>query len=142
MIVIIVNWVLLGIFALTFIASIVFTTFNFYKKSKKPVLSETEKVNDLIRNKKNKNGKEQNDEALVEIEKNQDIELEINKTYKVGKNEAIAAGKYTLLIVGSGKEKFNIKIDKFVKEHRHGDVVVLEDGEEITSITQPVILRG
>ena len=64
------------------------------------------------------------------------------------KGEAVAAkkggelmpGKYTVLSAG-GERRFNLRFGGVVREFAHGDEIVLADGDEITAVSQNVILR-
>jgi len=70
-----------------------------------------------------------------------DIILQPRKTVTVGKKLAIKPGKYTVLAAYSNEEVFNIRIGQFVKEYKHGQEIVLVEGDEICPTSTTIILR-
>lgn len=70
-----------------------------------------------------------------------DILLSQNKTEIVGVKNKVKPGKYTLLATVQNEEKFNIRIGSYVKEYKHNQDIVLNEGEEITCVNTSVILR-
>ena len=58
----------------------------------------------------------------------------------VGKKSPIKPGKYTVLSAYSNEETFNIRIGGFVKEYKHGQEIVLADGDEICPTSTTIIL--
>jgi len=57
------------------------------------------------------------------------------------KGGALMPGKYTALSAHGGADTFNIRIGGFVREYKHGDELVIADGEEITAVSHTVVLR-
>ena len=70
-----------------------------------------------------------------------DIILQPRKMVEVGKKSGIKPGKYTVLSAYSNEETFNIRIGQFVKEYKHGQEIVLTDGDEICPTSSTIILR-
>lgn len=70
-----------------------------------------------------------------------DVILAAGKTYKAEKGGALMPGKYTVLSAHGGVDTFNIRIGGFVREYKHGDELVIADGEEITAVSHTVVLR-
>ncbi len=63
-------------------------------------------------------------------------------TYKVGVGDGmIKPGKYTILTSNDTTEKFNIRIDGYVREYEHNQEIVLAENTEITSVSHTIILR-
>lgn len=69
-----------------------------------------------------------------------DIILKQNETQTAGIKNKLKPGKYTVLSSGDD-EVFNIRIGSLVKEYRHGQSIVIAEGENITAVSGTVILR-
>ena len=82
---------------------------------------------------------DENGEMNVSLSQ-KDIILKQNETQTAGIKNKIKPGKYTVLSSGDD-EKFNIRVGNLVKEYRHGQSIVIADGEEITAVSSTVILR-
>lgn len=70
-----------------------------------------------------------------------DAILKQNQTYKAEKKGYVKPGKYTMLATKDDEEKFNVRIGVYVKEYYHGQEIVLTEGEEITPVSNDIILR-
>lgn len=70
-----------------------------------------------------------------------DIVLKRGVTYKVGKDLKIIPGKYAVLSASEKQSAFNIRIGGLVREVRHGDDIVLGEGDTICAVSHSVILR-
>ena len=70
-----------------------------------------------------------------------DIVLKRGVTYKVGKDLKIIPGKYAVLSAREKQSAFNIRIGGLVREVRHGDDIVLGEGDTICAVSHSVILR-
>lgn len=70
-----------------------------------------------------------------------DIVLQRGKSVKAVKNGALMPGSYTVLAVSERTETFKLRLGGLVREYKHGDTVVLGDGEEICAVSCSVILR-
>lgn len=79
-------------------------------------------------------------EAQVTFEK-EDIILRRGYKYVVGPHNKIKPGKYTLLSSEESIEEFNIRRNAYVRSYDHNSNVILAEGDEITCINIPVILR-
>ncbi|MBR2909350.1 MAG: hypothetical protein IKC11_03260 [Clostridia bacterium] len=71
----------------------------------------------------------------------QDIILQPRKMVVVDKKGAIKPGKYTVLSAYENEDTFNIRIGLYVKEYKHGQEIVLAEGEEICPTSSTIILR-
>ena len=71
----------------------------------------------------------------------QDLILRQNKTYTAKRQADIKPGKYTILSARDNEETFNVRIGVYVKEYKHGQTIVLGEGEEITPVSTDIILR-
>ena len=70
-----------------------------------------------------------------------DIVLKRGVTYKVGQDLKIIPGKYAVLSASEKQSAFNIRIGGLVREVRHGDDIVLGEGDTICAVSHSVILR-
>ena len=70
-----------------------------------------------------------------------DFILVRGETYRAEKGGKLLPGVYTALSASGSEENFKLRIGGFVKNFAHGDSVVLAEGEEITAVSAPVILR-
>ena len=70
-----------------------------------------------------------------------DYLLQQGVTYKVGKDRDLKPGKYIILTSDQNVEKFNIRVDSYVREYSHNQEIVLSDNSEITSVSHSIILR-
>lgn len=87
------------------------------------------------------------DAEIVDEEGNQnlsyvkeDIILQPRKMVKVGKG-GIRPGKYTVLSANENEDTFNIRIGLYVKEYKHGQELILAEGDEICPTSSTIILR-
>lgn len=71
----------------------------------------------------------------------EDVLLLQNQKELVGKKNKVRPGKYTVLSTEDKIEAFNIRIGTYVKEYKHGQRIVLADGDEVTAVSCNVILR-
>ena len=70
-----------------------------------------------------------------------DFLLQAGKTYKVGAKQDLKPGKYIILTSDQSTDKFNIRVDNYVREYSHNQEIVLSDDSEITSVSHSIILR-
>ena len=70
-----------------------------------------------------------------------DVILQPRKVVVVDKKGAVKPGKYTVLSAYQNEETFNIRIGLYVKEYKHGQEIVLAEGDEICPTSSSIILR-
>jgi len=70
-----------------------------------------------------------------------DVIIKPRKAIKVGKHSEVRPGKWTILASDEGATTFNVRIGNYVKEYRHGQEVVLAEGDEICPTSTTIILR-
>jgi len=71
-----------------------------------------------------------------------DFILEINKEYTVGgKKNKLLPGTYTALATNDTYTKFNLRVGGLVREYKHGEKIVLNEGDSISAVSHVVILR-
>lgn len=73
--------------------------------------------------------------------KERDFILSRGVTYEVRKGGALIPGKYTILSAEENSTSFNLRVDGFVREFKHADDIVLNDGDTISAVSHSVILR-
>jgi len=71
----------------------------------------------------------------------QDVVLQPRKAVIVDKKGQVKPGKYTVLSAYENEDTFNIRIGLYVKEYKHGQEIVLAEGEEICPTSTTIILR-
>ena len=70
-----------------------------------------------------------------------DLILRQNQTYMTKRGGDLKPGKYTILSARENEDAFNVRIGIYVKEYKHGQDVVIGEGEEITPVSTDIILR-
>ena len=124
---------------------VVFLPWLLINKSKAKKEAEARQVEDVVE----KNGVRYTQDAEIVDENGatnisyvkQDIVLQPRKMMTVDKKGAIKPGKYTVLSAYENEDTFNIRIGLYVKEYKHGQEIVLAEGEEICPTSSTIILR-
>ena len=70
-----------------------------------------------------------------------DVILQPRKAVTVDKKGVVKPGKYTVLSAYENEEAFNIRIGLYVKEYKHGQEIILAEGDEICPTSTTIILR-
>ncbi len=70
-----------------------------------------------------------------------DIIIKPKKSLKVGKKEDIKPGKWTILAANDADTTFNVRVGLYVKEYKHGQEIILAEGDEICPTSTTIILR-
>lgn len=70
-----------------------------------------------------------------------DIIIKPRKVLKVGKNEDIKPGKWTILASNDSITVFNVRVGNYVQEYKHGQEIILAEGDEIRPTSTTIILR-
>lgn len=70
-----------------------------------------------------------------------DVVLQCGKTYRAKKGGELLPGVYTLLSGAGSEGAFKLRIGGLVRNFRHGDEVVLGEGEEICAVSATIVLR-
>ena len=131
------------------IAIIVFTTLgsviSTIKKSKIRAEEKTREVDEVVV----KHGVRYTPEATIVDEKGNenvtyikgDIIIKPRKVAKVGKGLDIKPGKWTILASNDKATTFNVRIGNYVQEYKHGQEIVLSEGDEVCPTSTTIILR-
>ena len=70
-----------------------------------------------------------------------DIVIKPRKVAKVGKGLDIKPGKWTILASNDKATTFNVRIGNYVQEYKHGQEIVLSEGDEVCPTSTTIILR-
>lgn len=70
-----------------------------------------------------------------------DIIIKPRKVVKVGKNEEVKPGKWTILASNDSVTVFNVRVGNYVQEYKHGQEIILAEGDEICPTSTTIILR-
>lgn len=127
------------------VIAIVIGLVNVYRKAKIRAEEKTREVDDVVV----KHGVRYTPDAtIVDKEGNDtvsyvrgDIIIKPKKVMKVGKHEDIQPGKWTVLAANDSDTSFNIRVGLYVKEYKHGQEIVLAEGDEICPTSTTIILR-
>ncbi len=109
----------------------------------------------VIKHNKNKNGIKikdgvrytttstiKTDEKAVNISFNEkDVVLVADKVYTVGKDAEVKPGKYIILSTQEGKEHLTMRINDVCRNQKHGAEVVFAEGDIVTAVNEPILLR-
>lgn len=141
----ILEWCFIGLFIFIVVVASIVTIVTMVKHKKQQEKNKQKEVNSVeeiggIRYTTDATIVNDEGEMTVSYIKN-DIILQPRKMVTVGKKSAIKPGKYTVLSAYSNEETFNIRIGQFVKEYKHGQEIVLVDGDEICPTSTTIILR-
>ena len=139
------EYVLYGAAGLILVSMVAVTIKRMVKKSKERKASELKQAEGVIE----KHGVRYTpDSEIVDDEGNmnisfvkQDVVLQPRKVVVVDKKGQVRPGKYTVLSAYENEETFNIRIGLYVKEYKHGQEIVLAEGEEICPTSTTIILR-
>ena len=140
-----IQYILYGILGVIVIITAIITIRKMVKKSKEKKESLSRQVEEVVE----KDGVRYTpSDEIVDKEGNQnvtfvekDIVLQPRKMVKVDKKGVIKPGKYTVLSAYENEDTFNIRIGLYVKEYKHGESIVLAEGEEICPTSSTIILR-
>lgn len=140
-----ITYCLYGVLALIVVLTSAVTIKNMVKKKKENTEKKTRQAEDVV----TKNGVRYTPDAtIVDQQGNVDISyvksdivLQPRKVVTVDKKGQIKPGKYTVLSAYENEDTFNIRIGMFVKEYKHGQEIILVQGDEICPTSSTIILR-
>lgn len=140
-----ITYILYGIFGLIVVLTSAVTIKKIVVKKRAKVDSKTREVEEVVK----KDGVRYTPDAEI-VDKDgkmnlsyvkNDIVLQPRKVVVVDKKGQIKPGKYTVLSAYENEESFNIRIGLYVKEYKHGQEIVLVQGDEICPTSSTIILR-
>ena len=134
-----------GAIVLVIVIAIIGSIVSTIKKSKIRAEEKTREVDDVII----KHGVRYTPEATI-VDKDGvenvtyikgDIIIKPRKVVKVGKNEVVKPGKWTILASNDSITVFNVRVGNYVQEYKHGQEIILAEGDEICPTSTTIILR-
>lgn len=137
----IIGGVIIAIVVGTILAGVISTV----KKAKIRAEEKTREVDEVVV----KHGVRYTPEATIVDEKGNDnvtyvqgdIIIQPRKVVKVGKHEEVRPGKWTILATNEKATTFNVRVGNYVQEYKHGQEIVLTEGDEICPTSTTIILR-
>lgn len=141
----VVDYIVSGIIIAVIVVALIVGIVGTVKKSKKRAEEKSREVDDVVI----KHGVRYTPEATIVDEMGNenvtfirgDIIIKPRKVMKVGKGEDIKPGKWTILAANDADLTFNVRVGNYVKEYKHGQEIVLADGDEICPTSTTIILR-
>ena len=139
------DYIIGGLIILGIVVAFSISIANTIKKAKKRAEEKSREVDDVVI----KHGVRYTPEATIVDEKGNDnvtyikgdIIIKPRKVVKVGKNEEIKPGKWTILASNDSATTFNVRVGNYVQEYKHGQEIVLSEGDEICPTSTTIILR-
>jgi hypothetical protein len=137
----IIGGIIIGVIVFTILGSVIGTI----KKAKIRAEEKTREVDEVVV----KHGVRYTPEATI-VDKQGvenvtyikgDIIIKPRKVAKVGKHEEVKPGKWTILASNDSATVFNVRIGNYVQEYKHGQEIVLSEGDEICPTSTTIILR-
>ncbi len=137
----IIGGLIIAAIVVAFVVSIAKTV----KKAKIRAEEKTREVDEVVE----KHGVRYTPEATIVDEKGNDnvtyikgdIIIKPRKVAKVGKGLDIKPGKWTILASNEKATTFNVRIGNYVQEYKHGQEIVLSEGDEVCPTSTTIILR-
>ena len=139
------DYIIGGLIIAVIVAAFAISIFKTLKKAKIRAEEKTREVGEVIE----KHGVRYTPEATIVDEKGNenvtyikgDIVIKPRKVAKVGKGLDIKPGKWTILASNDKATTFNVRIGNYVQEYKHGQEIVLSEGDEVCPTSTTIILR-
>ena len=137
--------IITGVIVLIIVVSLIASIIGTIKKAKIRAEEKTREVDDVIV----KHGVRYTPEATI-VDKEGvenvtfikgDIIIKPRKVMKVGKHEDVKPGKWTILASNDSVTVFNVRVGNYVQEYKHGQEIILAEGDEICPTSTTIILR-
>lgn len=140
-----VDYIVGGIIIAAVVIWLIVAIANTVKKAKIRAEEKTREVDDVVI----KHGVRYTPEATIVDEKGNDnvtfvkgdIVIKPRKIMKVGKHEDIKPGKWTILATNDSTTTFNVRVGNYVQEYKHGQEIILAEGDEVCPTSTTIILR-
>ncbi len=139
------DYIIGGLIILAIVIAFIVSIAKTVKKAKIRAEEKTREVDEVVE----KHGVRYTPEATIVDEKGNDnvtfikgdIVIKPRKVMKVGKGLDIKPGKWTILATNDKATTFNVRIGNYVQEYKHGQEVVLSEGDEVCPTSTTIILR-
>ena len=137
--------IITGVIVLIIVVSVIASIIGTIKKAKIRAEEKTREVDDVVV----KHGVRYTPEATI-VDKDGvenvtfikgDIIIKPRKVMKVGKHEDVKPGKWTILASNDSVTVFNVRVGNYVQEYKHGQEIILAEGDEICPTSTTIILR-
>lgn len=140
-----VDYIIGGVIIAIVVGTIIGGVINTVRKARIRAEEKTREVDDVVV----KHGVRYTPEATIVDEKGNDnvtyikgdIIIKPRKVAKVGKHADIQPGKWTILATNDKATTFNVRIGNYVQEYKHGQEIVLSEGDEVCPTSTTIILR-
>lgn len=140
-----VDYIVSGLIILAIVVAFIISIVQTVKKAKIRAEEKTREVEDVVI----KHGVRYTPDATIVDEKGNDnvtyikddIIIKPRKVMLVGKNADIKPGKWTILASNDKATTFNVRIGNYVQEYKHGQIIVLTEGDEVCPTSTTIILR-
>ena len=140
-----VDYIIGGVIIAIVVGTILGGVISTIKKARIRAEEKTREVDDVVV----KHGVRYTPEATIVDEKGNDnvtyikgdIIIKPRKVAKVGKHADIQPGKWTILATNDKATTFNVRIGNYVQEYKHGQEIVLSEGDEVCPTSTTIILR-
>ena len=139
------DYIIGGVILLAIVVSMIVSIVRVIKKAKIRAEEKTREVDDVVV----KHGVRYTPEATI-VDKDGvenvtfikgDIIITPRKVMKVGKHEDVKPGKWTILVSNDSVTVFNVRVGNYVQEYKHGQEIILAEGDEICPTSTTIILR-
>ena len=139
-----VDYIIGGVIIAVIVIAILGSVIGTIKKAKIRAEEKTREVDEVVV----KHGVRYTPEATIVDEKGNDnityiqgdIILKPRQKMHVGKG-GIKPGKWTVLASNDATSVFNVRIGNYVQEYKHGQEIILSEGDEICPTSTTIILR-
>ena len=137
--------IITGVIVLIIVVSLIASIIGTIKRAKIRAEEKTREVDDVVV----KHGVRYTPEATI-VDKEGvenvtfikgDIIIKPRKVMKVGKHEDVKPGKWTILASNDSVTVFNVRVGNYVQEYKHGQEIILAEGDEICPTSTTIILR-
>lgn len=140
-----VDYIIGGVIIAIVVGTIIGGVISTVRKARIRAEEKTREVDDVVV----KHGVRYTPEATIVDEKGNDnvtyikgdIIIKPRKVAKVGKHADIQPGKWTILATNDKATTFNVRIGNYVQEYKHGQEIVLSEGDEVCPTSTTIILR-
>lgn len=140
-----VDYIIGGVIIAIVVGTILGGVISTIKKNRIRAEEKTREVDDVVV----KHGVRYTPEATIVDEKGNDnvtyiqgdIIIKPRKVAKVGKHADIQPGKWTILATNEKATTFNVRVGNYVQEYKHGQEIVLSEGDEVCPTSTTIILR-
>ncbi len=130
-------YVIIGVLAVIIVGIIV----AYFIKSKKDNKKDEKKEDAKIIIKDNVRYNDEKDTVSELKFTEHDLVLKQGTSYIVSKSGPVLPGKYVMYPGTEGSKEYKVRLQGFVRVHHSGEEIVLAEGEEISPVSENIILK-